>query len=207
MQPRFKQVLEKIAAQKGPGPLKSFSVFHLVSALELLALETIGRGRLSEKLNVGEGAARTIISRLEDAGLISVSKKGCALTGKGSVLWRECQQVFARKAELGRDDLTIGEFNFGVLVKGYGSQVGSGIEQRDAAVKIGADSATTIVIERGKLMIPSVSSDVVKDFPKTAGTLLKVFKPEEGDVIVVSSAGSRQLAEFGVLAAAWTLLV
>jgi len=206
MQHRFKQVLEGIAAEKSPGPLRSFSVFHLAFALELLANETIGRGRLAERLHVGEGAVRTIISRLQDAGLISVSKNGCALTGKGLSLWREYQRVFVKKAELEQDELTLGDCNFGVLVKGYAFRVGSGMEQRDAAVKAGANSATTIMVKGGKLVIPSVSGDVAKSFPSTGRMLLKMFAPEEGDVIVISSGGSREKAEFGVLAAAWTLL-
>jgi len=203
MQPRFKQVLERIAAEKGPGPLRSFSVFHLTLALELLAHETIGRGRLAERLHVGEGAVRPMIGRLEDAGLISVSKNGCALTGKGSALWRECQQVFAKKAELERDELTLGSFNFGVLVKGYAFRVGSGMEQRDAAVKAGADSATTIMMKGRKLVIPSVSSDIMKDSPRMGLILTEGFQPEDGDVIVISGLDNRQKAEFGVLATAW----
>jgi len=45
-----------------------------------------------------------------------------------------------------------------------------------------------------------VSSDIVKNFLRMGS------QPKEGGVTVISSADNRAKAEFGVLAAAWTLL-
>jgi len=202
----FKQILQKIISEKAPGPSPAFSVFHVLRAIELLAEKPIGRSRLAEELKVGEGTMRTIISRLKDAGLIKTSKLGCILTGKGLKLWDEYKTVFRKKVEIGENELTLANYNFAILVKNYGNEVESGIKQRDAAVMIGANGATTIILKEGHLIIPSVSDDVAEDFPKAADQIVRLFQPEENDVIVIVSGDSSEKAEYGALAASWTLV-
>jgi predicted transcriptional regulator len=174
-------------------------------ALEKIAEGPVGRSRLANSLKVGDGAIRTIIGRLLDAGLIETSKSGCALTRKGENLWKEYQAAI-RKAKIERNELTDADFSFAVLVRNKGHRLRSGMEQRDAAVRAGAKSATTIVLKKGHLTIPSVSDGIDKDFPKSASQITRLLKPEENDIVIVSSADTPEKAEYGVLAAAWTLL-
>jgi len=202
----FKQLLEKITSEKAPGPSPTFSVFHLLRATELIAEKKIGRSKLAENLKVGEGAVRTIINRLKAAGLILTSKSGCSLTVKGLKLWREYKSVFKKKIEIGKSELTLANYSFVILVKNRGLKVKSGVEQRDAAVTAGAKGATTIMLKEGRLIIPSVSNNVAEDFPKAASQIAKILEPEENDVIIVGSADNLGKAEYGTLAAAWTLL-
>lgn len=201
----FRNALERIADQKGPGPSATFSVFHLVRALELVAGEEIGRSKLAGELGVGEGAIRTIIERLREAGLIATSRKGCALTDKGMGLWKTYTSEL-RKIEIPKSDLTLGKFNCAILVKNAGARVKSGIEQRDAAVMTGAKNAITMMVRRGRLTIPSVSEDVGKEFPRAATELLRALKPDENDAIVIAGADTFEKAEYGAIAAAWVLL-
>jgi predicted transcriptional regulator len=202
----FKQLLERIASEKAPGPSPTFSVFHMILAIELMAQGTIGRGKLAENLNVGEGSVRTIIGRLKDAGLVATSEAGCFLTAKGLKLWKEYASIFKKKVKLAKNELALANYNFAVLIKNGGHKVKSGIEQRDAAIMAGAKSATTILLEKGCLIIPSVSDNVVKDFPNVASQIVSLLEPEEDDVIIIGSADSLEKAEYGTLAAAWTLL-
>lgn len=201
----FKQLLENIAREKAPGPFPTFSVYHLLCALEAIAQKPIGRGQLAAKLEVGEGVIRTILDRLKDAGLIETSKAGCVLTANGRKLWDEWSSI-VEKVEIGKSELTFADFSFAILVKKCGHKVKSGVEQRDAAVKVGAKGVTTIIFKNGKLVIPSVSDDVSKDFPKAAKQILTYLDPKENDVILVGSANTLKEAEYGILAAAWTLL-
>jgi len=73
-------------------------------------------------------------------------------------------------------------------------------------VTAGAKGATTIMLKEGRLIIPSVSNNVAEDFPKAASQIAKILEPEENDVIIVGSADNLGKAEYGTLAAAWTLL-
>ncbi|MEM3441859.1 MAG: winged helix-turn-helix domain-containing protein [Candidatus Bathyarchaeia archaeon] len=134
MTSQLKSFIEQLASPKGPGPSTTFSMFHIFSALELLANKPIGRNKLAEKLNVGDGAIRTIVSRLKDAGLIVTSREGCKLTEKGLSVWKSLEEAFPVRVEMERTSLTTSEYNYAFLVKNKGHKVKSGIEQRDAAI-------------------------------------------------------------------------
>jgi len=202
----FKQLLEKITSEKAPGPSPTFSVFHILRAIELIAEKTIGRSKLAENLKVGEGAIRTIIDRLKDAGLITTSKAGCTLTNEGLKLWREYKSIFEKKIEIGKNELALADYNFAILIKNHGHKVKSGMEQRDAAVMAGAKGATTIMFKGEHLIIPSVTKNVAENFPRAANQIVRHLKPKENDVIVIGSADDLRKAEYGTLAAAWALL-
>lgn len=202
----FKQILEKITGEKAPGPSPTFSVLHMLRAVELIAEKAIGRSKLAEELGVGEGAVRTMVNRLKDADLITTSKLGCTLTSKGLELWNEYRTVFKRKVEIGKNQLTLADYNVAILVKNRGHKVKSGMEQRDAAIMVGAKGATTIMFKAECLIVPSVSDNIAKDFPKAANQMVRLLRPEENDVIVVGSANNLRKAQYGASAAAWTLI-
>jgi len=201
----FKGFLEKISREKAPGPSTSFSLFHMLRAIELIAEKPIGRNKLAENLRVGEGAIRTIIERLKNAGLIIASKAGCTLTNKGLKFWKEYKSSM-KKIEIRKNELALAECSAAILIKNGGDKIRSGVEQRDAAVKAGAKGATAIVFKKGCLIIPSVSHNMTDDFPKAADQIIRLLKPVENDAIVIVSGKTLGEAEHGALAAAWTLL-
>ncbi|MEM2080900.1 MAG: DUF4443 domain-containing protein [Candidatus Bathyarchaeia archaeon] len=203
---QLKSFIEDLASPKGPGPSTTFSMFHIFSALELMAKKPIGRNKLAEKLNVGDGAIRTIISRLKDAGLIITSREGCKLTEKGLRVWKSLEEVFPVRIEIERTPLTTSEHNYAFLVKNRGHKVKSGIEQRDAAIMGGAKRALVIVYKNGRLTIESVSDSIEKDFPEAANKILQSLKPESNDVIIIAGADSPIKAKRGAFAASWVLL-
>lgn len=206
MTSQFKRLIESLASPKGPGPSTTFSMFHLFYALELMAEKPIGRTKLAEKLNVGEGAIRTIISRLKDAGLIVTSKEGCNLTDKGLSAWKRFEEVFPKRIKIEKTPLTTSEYNYAFLVKKRGHKVKSGIDQRDAAIISGARRALVIVSKKGHLVIESVSNSIEKDFPEAANKILKDLKPEDNDVIIIAGADNPIKAKRGAFAASWVLL-
>src|SRR5512137_1314699 len=113
----LKKFIQQIAGKKAPGPSTTFTIFHIFYALELLAQKPLGRNKLAEKLNVGDGAVRTIISRLKEAGLIETSKEGCNLTRKGQETWKQFEEIFPVRVEIPRSELIESEFVFAFLVK------------------------------------------------------------------------------------------
>lgn len=202
----MKNLLERLLEEKAPGPYPSFSVVHIIKALELMAVKgPIGRGKLSGELKIGEGATRTLINRLKNAELITASKPGCSLTKKGREIWSELHAVFPRKTALKKSKLTVAAYNVAMLVKGHGQKVGSGMAQRDAAMMVGAKGATTLVFKNRKLVLPGVSGDIAADFPAAYNQMAEL-KPEENDAVVIGSADTPRKAEEGALAATWALI-
>ncbi|MCW4009845.1 MAG: DUF4443 domain-containing protein [Candidatus Bathyarchaeota archaeon] len=202
----LKDLVEGLLEVKAPGPPLSFSVFHLFYALEMLSEKTVGRNRLAEHLNVGEGAIRTIVRRFVEADLMTTSQMGCCLSVKGLNLWRGFESVFPLRAEFLQTELTPCEHNYAFLVRGCSCSVGSGIEQRDAAVMAGAIRALIIVFRNGRLRIESVSEDIGDVFPDAASQILQELNPQDNDIIVVAGGDTSLNAKRGAFAASWSLL-
>ena len=200
----LKQFLERLITEKAPGPSPSFSVIHALLALTIIAEKSIGRNKLAEELDIGEGATRTLVGRLKDAGLIITPKVGCSLTDKGLKLWNEYQSVI-KTVEIPKNELTFDGFNFAVLVKKRAHRVRSGMEQRDAAVMAGSRGATTVLFSKGRLTFPSTNSDLARDFPKASRQINRLLTPDEGDAIIIVSSDNSRKAKYAALAAAWTL--
>jgi predicted transcriptional regulator len=202
----FKKFMQQIAGKKAPGPSTRFTIFHIFYALELLSQNPLGRNKLAEKLNVGDGAVRTIISRLVDASLVETSKEGCNLTKKGLEIWGQFKEIFPKRIEIPKSELTGSEFNFAFLVKDSGQKVGSGIDQRDAAIIAGARKALVIVFRGGHLSIESVSDCIEQQYPKAANLLIEELTPQNNDVIIIAGADSLLRAKRGAFAASWSLI-
>ncbi len=202
----FKKFMQEIAGKKAPGPSTSFTIFHIFYALELLSQTSLGRNKLAEKLNVGDGAVRTIISRLVDSGLVETSKEGCNLTEKGLEIWGQFEEVFPKRIEIPKSELTGSEFNFAFLVKNSGQKVVSVIDKRYAAIIAGARKALVMVDRGNHLSIKSVSDCIEQQYPKAANLLIEKLKPQDNDVIIVAGADSLLKAKRGAFAASWSLI-
>jgi DNA-binding MarR family transcriptional regulator len=202
----LKRFLQQIAEKKAPGPSTSFTIFHIFYALELMSQKSLGRNKLAEQLNVGDGAVRTIISRLREADLIDASKEGCSLTEKGREVWRQFEEIFPKRVSLPKSELISSEFNNAFLVKNRGEKVESGIDQRDAAIIAGARKALVIVYQKGHLRIEGVSSSIEKEYPKAANHILTTLTPQENDVVIVAGGDTALKAKRGAFAASWSLI-
>jgi len=202
----LKKFMQQISGKKAPGPSTTFTIFHVFYALELLSQKPLGRNKLAEKLNVGDGAVRTIISRLREAELIETSKEGCNLTRRGLEIWQQFQEMFPKRVEIPKSELAQSEFNFAFLVKNCGQKVKSGIDQRDAAIIAGARKALVIVFKNGHLCIESVSDCIEKEYPKAASFILKELMPQDDDVIIIAGSDSYLKAKRGAFAASWSLI-
>jgi hypothetical protein len=64
----------------------------------------------------------------------------------------------------------------------------------------------TMVFKNNRLIIPSVSMDSERDYPAASREIMRLMKPKEGDVIIISSANTPKDAEYGALAAAWSII-
>jgi DNA-binding PadR family transcriptional regulator len=179
------------------GPLPRFAETQVRRALELIAEnEPIGRKRLVEELSIGEGSVRTILDRLKRDGLIKSSRRGHELTARGR---RRIRAKAGKFVQVDAGGLTVGRVDIATLVRGAASKVKRGIEQRDEAIKAGADGATVLVFRHGKIRFPDEFARVKRGL---AETLVKTFNPRERDVIIIGTAQDPAKAEEGAKAAA-----
>ena len=203
----IKETLTNLAYKRAPGPLPAFNILDLIRFLRILAeSECMGRGKIARKLDLGEGTTRTIIKRLTEESLITKSRSGCSLTYKGKKLWSKIREILPKIVEIEDNELTLAPYSVAVLVKGCAKKVKSGLEQRDAAIISGARSAVTMVFKDNRLIIPGVSFDLRRDYPLAFREIMRLMKPEEGDVIIISSADTLKCAEYGALAAALSII-
>ncbi|MCD6431747.1 hypothetical protein J7L33_03465 [Candidatus Bathyarchaeota archaeon] len=198
------RTLGKVASKLAPGRAPYFIEAHLVKALKIVDSEgPVGRVRLSKILGLGEGAVRTLVKHLKNEGLIKISRTGIILTDSGKKLSSFLNSRISSETEVPQSSLTVGPFNIAVLVKNVADAIKYGLEQRDAAIKVGASGATTLIFSHGGLVMPGAEGeDVFKNIPAIRDVLISKLKPCEGDVVIIGSGNDRLTAELGAIAAA-----
>jgi len=200
-------IVEKVTRKIAPGPAPSFNEAHVVKALELIdSYRTVGRIKLSKELGLGEGTTRTLLKHLKNEGIITSSRSGIVFSQQGQKLFSDLRSKLSQSIDVPSSPITVGAFNIGVLVKDLASSVGSGMEQRDTAIKIGATGATTLIFSSNKLSLPMGEQNLSENMPALHDDLVSKFKPEENDVIIVGSAENKKTAEIGAKMAALKLL-
>lgn len=199
-------VLERLVKGRAAGPTASFTELHLAEAIDVIGREQIGRLGLSRRLGLGEGTTRTLIDRLLEARLIKISNRGCELTGRGLSIMKELDSKLGPKARVPKSRITVGPCDFGILVRNAANKVSSGIEQRDAAVRAGANGAVTLLFKDDKLLMPTAEGSKTKQSADAVRQIVKNFRPEENGVIMIAGGDTERLAENGAWAAAWILL-
>jgi hypothetical protein len=189
------KALEKVASRYAPSRALSFDVVHVFAALQLI--ENSGRtsrNALCSGLVLGEGTVKTLVKHLKMHGLVQTSNGGTKMTVKGKGICEGLLSAMPSEMSLPRCSVALGKFNYAVLVREFGFAVRSGIEQRDAAIKMGATGATTLLFREGKFVMPDSSHDSLKKEPQVRRMIIEKLKPEEGDVVIIGSADSDEKA-------------
>jgi hypothetical protein len=192
--------------ERGPSP--GFSSAHaLLAFITIGAAGTIGRQALAERTGLGEGSVRTVLKKFRQGRYVVSDALGCHLTGSGKVLYESISQELTKLLPLQSSMFAVGNYQVAILVRSGADAVGSGIDQRDSAVRVGAKGATTYVVRLGKFAVPGGSSDCEKDFPgELWSTLRDSLRPENGDAVILCGAQDETTAKLGALSAALTLL-
>lgn len=182
------------------GPKPRFHEEHLWEALKIIEREgPLGRKQIAEGLGIGEGSTRTILDKLKDQGLITSTPEGHSIKKKGK---EKLEERLKRLVLLDAGELTVGEVDIAAVVENAASKVQNGIEQRDEALKAGADGATVLIFEGQKLRLPGMSKEVGEE---TAKELKSKLDFSDGDAIVIGSGKNEVKARLGALAASRSL--
>lgn len=197
------RALEKVASRYAPSRSLSFDIVHVFAALQLIEKSgKTSRNVLCDGLALGEGTVKTLVKHLKMSGMVHTSNGGTKMTAKGLGICKGLLEAMPAEMSLPKCSIALGTFNYAVLVREFGFAVRSGIEQRDAAIKIGATGATTLIFKDGKFTMPASSQDSLKKDPVVRRMMVGNLRPEEGDVIIIGSAESEKTAELAAKNAA-----
>ncbi|MCW3990099.1 MAG: DUF4443 domain-containing protein [Candidatus Bathyarchaeota archaeon] len=197
------ETLKNASGKSSTGGTPSFTPAHVLIALEGIdSGKGIGRQKLSRRLRLGEGMMRTLVRRLKALDLIETSRGGMSLTPAGESLLNELNGVI-KAANFPPTPITVGVANFAVLVKGAASKVKRGIEQRDAAIMVGAQGATSLIMQDGRLRMPGMDETIDAEIERIIHQRMELI---EGDVLIIGSSDDPFLAEIGAKSAALMLL-
>lgn len=187
------KLLLKVISRYAPSRTLSFDLVHVFKALQLMINNYASRALLVKELGLGEGSVRTLIKHMKMYGLVETSKKGTKLTETGRSIYQEISSIIINECELPSSSVTVGRFNYAILLKCFSKAIRFGVEQRDAAIKIGALGATTLIYKNKKFVMPTQTQDSSPDDP--IRSLLMNLKPNDGDVIIIGSANDKLSAE------------
>lgn len=193
------RLLERMTGKTAPGRAPGFTVTHFLHALSLLKEGRVGRKQLSQMLHLGEGTVRTMISRLSEENLVSVSRSGISLSQYGV----EFMDQILHQIQWGSyppTDLTVAGCNFYVHIRDLSGRIRYGVEQRDQAIIHGAMGASTFIQESGSWLMPGVDEFVELELSPPLDAV-------DGDVLIIGSGDDEFTARHGALSAAVKLLL
>jgi biotin operon repressor len=189
----YVKVLQETSSRYAPSRILSFDIAHVFKAFQLIESNGhISRDLLSQELNLGEGSIKTLIKHLKMQGLIDTSNAGTKMSNKGSRLFSRISASIPRECALPKCSVALSRHNYAVLLKQLSFAIKSGIDQRDAAIKMGAIGATTLIYINSKFIIPGTKFDALKREPQVGRLLLDKLKPEHMDVIIIGSDDTDQ---------------
>jgi hypothetical protein len=184
-----------------------FSEVHVLRAILAIGADgPLGRGKLGNLIGLGQGEVRTLIKRMKEKELIVIEPEGCKLSRKGEREFQSLKEKIPWSSPVNAKALGIGNECSAVLVRGAAPCVKKGIEQRDAAVRVGANGAFTAVLVQGRFTLPGEGGDCERDGPLELWSAARSAVPRDGDALIVVGADSLETAELGTLAAALTLI-
>jgi hypothetical protein len=200
----YVKTLQKVANRYAPSRALSFDIVHVFKTLQLIQERGhVSRDGLREELELGEGTVKTLLRHLKMQNLIESTNAGTTMTKNGNLFFSELSDSMPREIGLSKCAITLGKYNYAVLVKHMSSAIRSGIEQRDAAIKMGASGATTLLFKENKFLIPRIDYDALKDDHHLSEQLIENLHPQDGDVLIIGSDNrSKKKAEFAAKSAA-----
>jgi ribosomal protein S25 len=198
------KTLTKVASRYAPSRILTFESVHIFKVLQLIQRRGhISRAIICNELSLGDGSARTLLKHLNMEGIVESTNAGTTFTERGKTFASRLLPLIHAETSIPKCSVALGKYNHAVLVKEFSFAVKSGIEQRDAAIKMGATGATTLLYKDHKFVMPGTKDNVLNNENDTAKLLFNNLKPMEGDVIIIGSdSDNKKIAELAAKSAA-----
>jgi len=202
----IQQLLKTIKQEAIKGPLPSFTLPHIIYTILLIgSVGPIGRKRLASQLAIGEGAIRTILNKLKKLNIVKESRNGYQLSAKGTRIFKELTSKITIPMEIYFPTPLEGESKAAIIIHEAADKIKTGIEERDEAIRAGADAALILVMENGEILMPRLSN-ISREQQKLAEDIITTLKPTNKDVIIITAADNPQTAKYAALASALSLV-
>jgi hypothetical protein len=173
----YVKALGKIVSRYAPSRILSFDSVHVFKVLQLIENKGhVSRNILCKELSLGEGSIKTLVKHLKAEGIIESTKAGTTITPKGKRISKQLFSVIPAEMSLSKCSIALGKFNYAVLLKQYGFALKSGIEQRDAAIRIGSIGATSLLFKHNRFVMPGTNYDPLTMELDTARLILEKTK-------------------------------
>ncbi len=184
------------------GPKPVFQEEHLLRAIMVIKEKApIGRKKISKEMKLGEGTTRTLLDQLKDRGLIKSNNRGHSLTDEGKSL---AEEISKNMLHFDAGDLTVGEVDVAMVAGNDSSlNIKNGIDQRDEAIKAGAQGATVVKFEGGVLKMVDSRTEIDGEVTEEITEKLSL---SDGDVIIIATGEDKNRAELGLFAAGKNLV-
>ncbi len=180
--------LKAISSRYAPSRILSFNSAHVFKTLQLLKRDGhVSRLLLINELGLGEGSIKTLIKHLKMEKLIITTQKGTMMTERGEKIFGEMSQYICSETQVPKSSISIAEYNYAILLRNLKFAIKQGVEQRDAAIKVGAKGATTLLYKNGNFLIPGSKYNALKEEKAIEKLLKDNLKPIENDIIVIGS--------------------
>ncbi|TBR08583.1 MAG: hypothetical protein EPO62_06680 [Candidatus Nitrosotenuis sp.] len=190
------KTLTKVADRYSPSRVLSFNIAHVFKTMQLASEQIrVSRMTLVADLGLGEGSVKTLVKHLKMHGLVETSKGGMRLSEKGKILYSKISATVPRESPIQKCSIGLGTFNHAVLLKGFGSEINSGLEQRDFAKFMGATGATTLVYKNKRFLMPGQTQDSLKNERKIRESIMENLLPQNDDAIIIASADDKKTAD------------
>lgn len=200
-------VRKLLLSKEVKGPLPAFTGVQLVYFIFLVGAEPrVGRKKLTRLLGVGEGSVRTMLSRLTELGYVTSTRSGVELTANGSKIYEALREYLSPPIKVDFPMPWDSIHNYGIVLKGLAERVSTGIEERDEAVRYGASAAMVLTCLQDGIHMPKITNLSIER-PEFAQHITSFFKPEVGDVIIITGAETEHDAKYSALAAALKILI
>ena len=185
----------------------SYKIPHILFCIMLIGKEShgIGRYRIRNEINLGEGSIKTLLNRLKEEDIIKVEKnrqKGHIITKNGKKIVQDLENLISFPQELVNKEnkFVVGKIAFFSIVNQYyiKNNLGSSIDQRDEAIKIGGTGATCLTFDGTKKF--EFSDGVSINLPIEQKQLKK------GDILIIGGGNSKGDAILATFAAAISII-
>lgn len=185
------RTLQNIVTRKGSSKVLTFSSPHVFKALLSLSDQKyVSRQKFCKELHIGEGAVRTLIQHLKDSGLADSIRAGTYLTPRGQRFASRLFDSIPNQCKIKQCNIAREKYNHAILLRGFASMIGNGMQQRDYAILYGAKGATTLAFENGRFVFPGEAKDCLANDRYTKNLLMEKLKPKENDLIIIASSDS-----------------